>query len=140
MQKKQSNYFEFINIVDSSICTAILNLNEKSALLICCSWKQKTKEKYLSQYFHDHWHHSILLGEALERHVSGRPAGGDEDVSAGCFKGDILHVRSHPAVGLSKHGFWSQSGSYQEDGFAFHAAVGKLKTGLLPKRYISILN
>ncbi len=80
---------------------------------------------YLSQYFHDYWHDSILFGEALVRHVPGRPAGADEDVSVGCLEGNILHVRPHPAVGLTEHGLWSQSGSYQEDVFAFDAAVGR---------------
>lgn len=85
---------------------------------------------YLSQYFHDHWHHSILFGEALERHVPGRPTGADEDVSAGCLKGDILHVRPHPAVSLTKHGLRPQSGGHQEDVFAFHAAVGRIALAL----------
>ncbi len=78
---------------------------------------------YLSQYFHDHWHHSVLFGEALVRHVPGRPTGADKDVSAGRLEGDILHVGSHPAVRLTKHSLWSQSGSHQKDVFAFHAAV-----------------
>lgn len=87
---------------------------------------RNTQSSYLSQYFHDYWHHSILFGEALVGHVPGRPAGADENVSAGRLKGHVLHVGPHPAVGLTEHGLWSQSGSNQEDVFAFHAAVGRL--------------
>lgn len=100
----------------------------KTIIRIDLSWLGaiRAKKQYLSQYFHDHWHHSILLCEALERHVPGRPPSADEDVSIGCLKGDILHVRSHPAVGLTKHGLWSQSGSHQVDVFAFHRTVGRI--------------
>lgn len=85
---------------------------------------------YLSQYFHDYRHHPILFSEALVRHVSCRSTCADEDVSTGCLKGDVLHVWSHPAVGLSKHGLWSQSGSHQEDVFALHATVEETALGL----------
>lgn len=94
-----------------------------------CSWNQKNTKlyKHLSQYFHHNRHHSILFGEALERHVPGRPTGADKDVSTGCLKGNILHVGPHPAVGLTEHGLWSQSGRHQKDVFAFHAAIGRTR-------------
>lgn len=94
----------------------------------------ETQSWYLSQYFHDHWHHPILFGEALVRHVPGRATGADEDVAAGRLKGNVLHVRPHPAVGLTKHGLRSQSGSNQEDVFAFQATVGRTDPLLVSQR------
>lgn len=81
--------------------------------------------QYLSQYFHDDWHHSILFGEALIGHVSSSSLSADEDVSTSCFKGNIFHVRPNPAVSLPKHGLGSQGCSHQEDVFALHTTFGK---------------
>lgn len=79
---------------------------------------------YLSQNIHDDWHHSVLLGEALVGHVPGRAAAADEDVTGCRLEGHVLHVGSHPAVGLAKHGLWPQGGSHQVDVLALDATDG----------------
>lgn len=79
---------------------------------------------YLSQDVHDDRHHSVLLGEALVRHVPCRAAGADEDVTGSRLEGHVLHVRSHPAVGLAEHGLWPQGGGHQVDVLALNATGG----------------
>lgn len=97
------------------------------------NWSVSTNEgldqyevvSYLSQDVHDDGHHSVLPGEALVGHVPGRAAAADEDVAGGRLKGHVLHVGSHPAVGLAKHGLWPQGGGHQVDVLALDAAGGE---------------
>lgn len=79
---------------------------------------------YLSQDVHYDGHHSVLLSEALVRHVPGRATTTDEDVTGSRFKGHVLHVRSHPAIGLAKHGLWPQGGGHQIDVLALDTTGG----------------
>lgn len=57
---------------------------------------------------------TIFLCESLICHISCCPGSAYKYFIMDGLKGNILHIWSYPAVGLTIHGLWSQSGSYQE--------------------------
>lgn len=81
----------------------------------------------LAEELCDHGHHSVLLGEALVRHVPGCSLCADEHVPADRLERDVLHVRSDPAVRLAEHGLRPQRGSHQEHLLPFQSAKAENK-------------
>ena len=68
-------------------------------------------------------------GEALVGHVAGRALCADEDFFINRLKSHILHVWSHPAVGLPIHRFRAKGGCNQEDVPACNRSVEGVEDG-----------
>ena len=62
---------------------------------------------YLSLELRHYVDLAVLLGEALVAEVVGSPPRADEHLPADRRERDVLHVRPHPAVGLTIHGLWT---------------------------------
>jgi hypothetical protein len=59
---------------------------------------------------------SVLIEKALVGHVPGRALSANEYFTILGQTCNVLHVGTDPAVGLSVHGFWTQSGGNKENG------------------------
>lgn len=93
--------------------------------------------KNLAKKLCDNRNHSVLLSEALVGHVPGCSLRADENVSADRLKRHVLHIRSDPAVRLTKHRLWPQRGCHQEHLLPFQSAGvrKKNKTTLRTKTF-----
>lgn len=58
------------------------------------------------------WHFSKFIREFLVGHVTSCAGGADPNFPLGSLEGQVIHVRSDPAVGLAIHGFRAKGGSH----------------------------
>jgi len=84
----------------------------------------KLQDAYFSHQFLDNRYNSIVFRKALVGHVPGSSLGADKDIPIHSFKANVFHIWANPAVGLSKHGLWSERRSHQEDIFSSQATGG----------------